>query len=66
MTVCTTEAESGKERKMEREELIDHIKSGLEELSAAELIEVYSCCVLHQSAQTETPRYQEKGHRETQ
>lgn len=32
---------------MERAELIDHIKSGLEELSAAELIEVYSCCVLH-------------------
>ena len=28
---------------MDREELIDHIKSGLEELSAAELIEVYSC-----------------------
>ena len=51
---------------MERAELIDHIKSGLEELSAAELIEVYSCCVLHQSAQTEPPTYQEKGHRETQ
>lgn len=31
---------------MDREELIDHIKSGLEELSAAELIEVYSCCML--------------------
>lgn len=50
---------------MERAELIDHIKSGLEELSAAELIEVYSCCVLHQSAQPEPPTYQEKGHRET-
>ena len=59
------EAERGKERKMEREELIDHIKSGLEELSVAELIEVYSCCVLHQSAQPEPPTYQEKGHRET-
>ena len=31
---------------MERVELIDHIKSGLEELSAAELIEVYSCGML--------------------
>ena len=51
---------------MDREELIEYIKSGLEELSAAELIEVYSCCVLYQSAQTETPTYQEKGHRETQ
>ena len=31
---------------MDREELIDHIKSGLEPLSAAELIEVYSCGML--------------------
>lgn len=42
---------------MERAELIDHIKSGLEELSAEELIKVYSCCVLHQSVQTEPPSH---------